>query len=83
MANILAVAGPRSIYQRTGAIPAGFLAGLWHGYILEITFFVSLFTPNVRIYEKNNRGRSYDFGFLIGVILAFGTGAQGRNYIHR
>jgi hypothetical protein len=71
--NILAVAGPGSKYQLPGARPAGFWAGLWHGLICPITFIVSLFTPNVRIYETRNRGRLYDFGFLIGVSSAFGS----------
>ena len=72
MANALAVAGPNSKYQQLGAIPAGFLAGLWHGLILPITFIISLFNPNVRIYEKNNSGRWYDFGFLLGVSSSMG-----------
>ena len=83
MANILAVAGPGSKYQLPGAIPAGFWAGVWHGLVAGITFFVSLFTPNVRIYEKNNRGRLYDFGFLIGISASFGGGAQSQPNIHR
>jgi len=72
MANILAVAGPGSRYGIPGANPAGFWAGLWHGLICPITFIVSLFSPNVRIYEIHNRGRWYDFGFVIGVSCAFG-----------
>ena len=76
MANILAVAGPNSKYQLPGAKPAGFWAGLWHGLIAPITFIVSLFTPNVRIYETNNRGRLYDFGFIIGISGSFGGGCS-------
>ena len=76
MANILAVAGPNSKYQLPGAKPAGFWAGLWHGLIAPITFIVSLFTPNVRIYETNNRGRLYDFGFIIGISCSFGGGSS-------
>ena len=72
MANILAVAGPNSKYQAPGARPAGFWAGFWHGLICPITFLVSLFTPGVRIYEVNNRGRWYDFGFLIGASGSLG-----------
>ncbi len=72
MANALAVAGPNSKYEQPDAAPAGFLAGLWHGLILPITFIVSLFNMNVRIYETNNSGRWYDFGFLIGVSSSFG-----------
>lgn len=74
MSNVLAVAGPGSRFQVPGATPAGFWAGLWHGLISPITFLVSLFSPNVRIYETNNRGRWYDFGFIIGVSGAFGGG---------
>jgi hypothetical protein len=74
MANILAVAGPNSKYNQPGATPAGFWAGFWHGLIVPITFIVSLFAPNVRIYEKNNKGRCYDFGFLIGIGGSLGGG---------
>jgi hypothetical protein len=81
MPNVLAVAGPRSRFQVPGATPAGFWAGLWHGLISPITFLVSLLSPNVRIYETNNRGRWYDFGFIIGVSAAFGGG--GTTVIYR
>ena len=78
MANALAVAGPNSKYSLPGATPAGFWAGLWHGVICPITFLISLFSPGVRIYEKNNNGRWYDFGFVIGRSGAFGgSGAAG------
>lgn len=72
MANILSVAGPDSKYNQPEAIPAGFLGGLWHGLILPITFIVSLFNPKVRIYEKSNSGRWYDFGYLIGASASLG-----------
>ena len=71
-ANALAVAGPNSKYQQPEAALAGFLAGLWHGLILPITFIVSLFSLNVRIYEKNNSGRWYDFGFILGASSSLG-----------
>ena len=32
-----------------------------------ITFIVSLFADGVRIYETNNNGRWYDFGFMLGI----------------
>lgn len=82
MANILAVAGSNSKYQKLGARPAGFWAGFWHGLISPITFLVSLFSPKVRIYETNNRGRLYDFGFLVGVSGAFGSSASQTNAPH-
>jgi len=67
MANPLCVAGANSKYQQPGATPAGFWAGLWHGIIAPITFIVSLFAAGVRIYEINDRGRWYDFGFMLGI----------------
>jgi hypothetical protein len=72
MANVLAIAGPNSKYQLPDAQPAGFWAGLWHGLIMPLTFLVSLFNPGVRIYETNNKGRLYDFGFLIGASGSLG-----------
>ena len=72
MANILAVAGPNSKYKLPYAEPAGFFAGLWHGLILPFTFLVCIFNPDVRIYETNNSGRLYDFGFLIGASSSIG-----------
>ena len=76
MTNILAVAGPGSKYQVTGAARAGFWAGFWHGMISPITFIVSILNPRVRIYETNNRGRWYEFGFVLGAAAAFGGGAR-------
>jgi hypothetical protein len=76
MANILAVAGPNSKFQQPEAKPAGFWAGLWHGIILPITFIIRLFNPNVGIYEINNNGRWYDFGFFLGVSGSVGGGTR-------
>ena len=72
MANVLAIAGPNSKYKQPDAAPAGFFAGLWHGFIFPITFIVSLVSLNVRIYETNNTGVWYDFGFLIGAFFSLG-----------
>ena len=72
MENILSVAGPNSKYKLPNAKPAGFWAGLWHGLITPITFIICIFNPNVRIYETNNRGRLYDFGFILGLSSSFG-----------
>ena len=59
-----------------GPDPAGFWLGLWQGLISPITFVVSLFTDDVSIYEVNNNGNWYDFGFILGVSCAF-SGAGG------
>jgi len=50
---------------------AGFWAGLWHGLIIVFSFIISLFTDNVQIYEMNNTGNWYNFGFLVGIIIFF------------
>jgi hypothetical protein len=67
MANVLAIAGSDSHYKQPGAQPAGFWGGLWHGIIAPITFIVSLFAKEVSIYETNNNGRWYEFGFMLGI----------------
>ncbi|MGV8967526.1 MAG: hypothetical protein ACOH2F_14755 [Cellulomonas sp.] len=56
---------------------AGFWLGLWQGAISPITFIVSLFNPDVGIYEIHNNGNWYDFGFMIGVSAVFSGGAGG------
>lgn len=57
--------------------PAGFLLGLWHGFIALVTFIISLFTDSVSMYEVHNNGGWYDFGFILGVMIFFGGGAGG------
>jgi hypothetical protein len=57
----------------TWAHKAGFWAGVWHGFILIITFIVSLFTNEVGIYELDNTGWSYNLGFLIGICFSIGA----------
>ena len=76
MTNILCVAGKNSVYKLAHSQPAGFFAGLWHGMILPITFIISIFNPNVGIYETNNTGALYNFGFILGVSASFGGGAS-------
>jgi hypothetical protein len=60
----------------TGAEPAGFWLGLWHGVILPVTFVISLFTADVTVYEVVNDGNWYDVGFFIGVLMSLG-GSSG------
>ena len=59
---------------------AGFWLGLWQGFISPITFIVSLFNADVNIYEVHNDGNWYNFGFMIGVALAFGGPASAGGY---
>ena len=55
----------------------GFWMGLWHGFILLFTFVGSLFIDGLEVYEKNNNGNWYNFGFLLGVMFFFGGGGKG------
>jgi len=55
---------------------AGFWAGLWHGIISFFTFIIGIFNQNVDIYEVNNVGTMYDFGFILGVMIFFGSGGS-------
>lgn len=62
-----------------GGTVAGFFLGLWHGIISPVTFFISLFRPDVSIYEVHNDGAWYNFGFVIGAgILLGGSSRAGR-----
>jgi hypothetical protein len=56
---------------------AGFWLGLWHGIIVPVTFVISLFTDDVNIYEVDNNGNWYDFGFVLGLLMSFGGPAGG------
>jgi hypothetical protein len=60
--------------------PANFWAGLWHGLIIVITFIVSLFTNDVRIYESNNVGWAYNLGFILGCCMSLGAGARSATH---
>jgi hypothetical protein len=61
----------------TGEDSPGFLMGLWHGIIVFFTFVISLFNDNVSVYEVANDGNWYDFGFVLGAMIALGGGGAG------
>lgn len=56
---------------------AGFWKGLWHGFIVPVTFIISLFSKNINIYEIYNNGGWYNFGFMLGVMIIFGGSSGG------
>jgi len=62
--------------QFTTDTPAGFWYGLWHGIISFISLIIHLFNDTVVVYETNNTGGWYDFGFLLGVIFVWGGGGH-------
>ncbi len=80
---LLATLGCAAGNTRYDTQPAGFLAGLWHGFILVITFIISLFTDKVQIYEINNIGGWYDFGFVLGAAICLGGSHQTRHWKKR
>lgn len=62
--------------QFTSETPAGFWYGLWHGIISVISLLIHIFNDSVHVYEMNNTGGWYDFGFLVGVISIWGGGSH-------
>lgn len=52
--------------------PAGFFMGIWHGWIAPVSLVVSIFKSSVTIFESNNSGFWYGFGFYIAIIGGFG-----------
>ena len=61
--------------QFTLESPAGFWYGIWHGIISVLTLIIHIFNDSVKVYEINNSGGWYDFGFLLGVISVWSGGS--------
>lgn len=51
---------------------AGFIIGLFHGFISPGTLLVSFFNADVQMYEVHNKGGFYNLGFLLGAAVIFG-----------
>ena len=58
--------------KNTSDNPAGFLWGIWHGWLAPVSLILSLFKDSIRIYEVANTAFWYDFGFYISIISGFG-----------
>jgi len=57
----------------TPANPAGFLWGIWHGWMAPLSLILSvLVDANYRIYEVYNKGWWYDLGYYMAIISGFG-----------
>ena len=52
--------------------PPGFFMGIIHGFTSLFSLIGSMFM-NIRIYSFPNSGGWYDFGYIIGVSMFFGT----------
>jgi hypothetical protein len=68
--------GANNVVAAGGQELAGFWLGLWHGVITPVTFVISLFNDNVNIYEVHNNGNWYNFGFVLGLGVVFGSGSR-------
>ena len=74
-------AGPDSRWQepppdRPPTPPkAGFIAGLWHGFIAIPALILGIIT-DIKIYECNNTGWWYDLAFLLGAGAFSGGGVH-------
>ena len=66
--------------KATADKPAGFFWGVWHGWLAPISLIVSLFSPNVRIYETLNTGWWYDLGYYMAIISGFGGLSLARKH---
>ena len=55
--------------------PAGFLLGIYHGYVALVSLILSIFA-DIEIYEVHNTGWWYDLGFCltIGIGVYVGIG---------
>jgi hypothetical protein len=69
--------GPNDFTRMPTDDPAGFWKGLWHGFIVLITFVISLFNDNVSIYEIHNKGNLYNLGFVLGAMAFFSGSGRG------
>lgn len=56
--------------------PYGFWSGLWHGIIAPFSFIGSLFCDSISMYAVNNTGGWYDFGFVLGAGILFGSSSR-------
>jgi hypothetical protein len=68
--------GANDVAEAGGGDLAGFWLGLWHGIIAPITFVISLFNDHVNLYEVHNNGNWYNFGFILGLSIVFGSGSR-------
>jgi hypothetical protein len=76
-------AGANTVAQANQPDAAGFWLGLWQGLISPITFLISLFNNDVNIYEVNNNGNWYNFGFMLGVAVVFSGPAGSSRTVPR
>jgi hypothetical protein len=59
----------------TGESVGGFWWGLWNGFTMFFSLIGSIFSDDITIYDVNNNGGWYNFGFWLGA-AGFGGGAS-------
>jgi len=62
---------------------AGFWLGLWQGFIAPFVFVASLFKGDLNVYEVQNNGSWYNFGYLFGLACFFGGGGNRPHLVLR
>lgn len=50
----------------TNETPSGFWFGVWNGLTMTFAFIGSLFDSDITVYDVNNNGNFYNFGFVGG-----------------
>lgn len=55
---------------------SGFWFGLWNGLTVTFAWIGSLFSDDIAIYDVNNNGGWYDFGFWLGVVTTLGGSSR-------
>ncbi len=73
----LIMAGCATQPHPEGAGLPGFWYGLLHGFVMLFSLIGSLFW-HVRVYAYPNAGRWYDFGFVVGAMMFWGSSHAGR-----
>jgi len=74
MVMVLAACAPgteRFAPERENA-EAGFLWGIWHGWIAPVSLVWQLFNSSIRVYEAHNSGFWYDLAFYLAIVGGFG-----------
>lgn len=70
IARLSGLPGPASRWSPDAVHPAGFLAGLWHGFAVPLSALVHYFAHDaVSVYENGNGGDVYRLGFVLGVVV--------------
>lgn len=60
--------------------PAGFLSGIWHGWIAPLSLILGVFRQELRVYEPINTGWWYDLAFYMAIVGGFGTLSFSRRW---